>query len=198
MEAMLLSSFLLHQFTDFQGAKTGLPVVLKRLVCAALIVRYLQVRGMTLSELVVETLTGSKTLETIRGFTNQMMSSSSLLSTAVSLFTQQKKDNEEEEGDEVEEEEVEEEKSSKVMEDEQEEVSTIAKDDDVNVAGVVDGDHSVDSITSNKVMHSRADQDSIDQKNTDESSMGKKARKPSSGKKAKKKKSSSPTSKRIS
>ena len=175
MEAMLLSSFLWHQFTDFQGANTGLPVVLKRLICAALIVRYLQIRGITLTETVVETLEGSQTLETIRGF----LSSSLLPSTVVSWLNPPKKNEDNEDNEEVEEVEVEE--RNNVMEEEQVEASSIDKDNDYD-----ESIHAVNSIKSDKIVHPHSNSNSIiDQNPKGGSSTRKKATKQGSLKKKK-------------
>ena len=171
MEFMLLSSFLWHQFTDFQGAKTGLPVVLKRVVCAALIVRYLQIRGLTLSELVVTTLEGSQTLETIRGF----ISSSSFPSMMMSWLISTKKNDDEEVEVDVEE------SSSQLMENNMVKTSTSVEKDHN------DDDH----------VQTRSKADLIHQQPTGENATKKKGTKEQTNlKKKNKKPKSTPSSKK--
>ena len=74
LEGVVLTGFLLQQFTDVHAAKAGLLAVAKRVVAGALILRYLQVRGLALGDLLVETLGGTAGLESVRASVRRLLS----------------------------------------------------------------------------------------------------------------------------
>jgi len=83
LEGVVLTGFLLRQVTDVHAAKAGLLTVAKRVVAGALILRYLQVRGLALGDLLVETLGGTAGLESVRASVRRLLSAATTAAAAV-------------------------------------------------------------------------------------------------------------------
>ena len=64
LEVFVFTRVLMTQIMDFNSARHGMPLVIARITCAAIIFRYMSIRGGSYGEMLGDVFRGSKTFET--------------------------------------------------------------------------------------------------------------------------------------